>query len=195
MRYKNLGTSIGALLATSAIGGSVAYATLLSHESFTGYNTGEIQTTNPSPTVSGYTGNWTDIDFGDAEPSISSGSLTYGGANYLGSTGDKVGVVTGGGETAQANSGRVYRLLDSSLAVTDSTTGTRYLSFLFQSGQQTGATTYQMLSLYNTSTADGNRNFDIGLTTNGGQTGTNYNFGVDNAYTSTGVTATTPDRH
>ena len=35
------------------------------------------------------------------------------------------------------------------------------------------------------------RNFDIGLTTNGGQTGTQYNFGADNAYTSTGVAADT----
>jgi len=181
-----------ALLAVVALGGSVARADLLSTESFSGYTVAnQIQTTTPSPTVPGYTGNWTGIDFGTARPVISSGSLTYSDPLYLGSSGNSVGVPSGGGETAQANSGRVYRLLDTSLKVTDSTVGVRYLSFLFVSGQETGATTYQMLSLYDGSTADAARNFDIGITTNGGLTGTQYNFGVDNSYTNTGVTANT----
>jgi hypothetical protein len=171
---------------------AVSNAAVLSHDSFSGYTAGELPA-NPSPAVAGYTGNWTDVDFGDAEPSITAGSLTYGDALYAGSSGDRVTVAnnTTGGEITAANSGRVYRILDSTLAVTDSTTGSLYMSFLFQSGQETGATTYQMLSLYNATTSDANRNFDIGLTTNGGQTGTAYNFGVDNAYTTTGVAANT----
>ena len=195
MNSKQLPRKLGALLAISAIGGSVAHATLLSHESFSGYTLGELPSTT-SPAVAGYTGNWTDIDFGDQEPAVSAGSLTYANPLYLGSSGDRVTVPVnpGGGEIEANDSGRVFRVLDSSLAVTDSTVGTRYLSFLFQSGQESGATVYQMLSLYNATTSDANRNFDIGLTTNGGQPGTSYNFGVDNAYTSTGVAANTSVR-
>lgn len=166
-------------------------AAVISHDSFSGYSPGELPAQNVPAT--GYTGAWTDVDFGDAEPSVTTGSLVYGDAMYAGSSGDRVTVAnnTAGGEINAANSGRVFRLLDSTLAVTNSTAGTVYLSFLFQSGQETGATTYQMLSLYNATTADANRNFDIGLTTNGGQSGTAYNFGADNAYTSTGVAADT----
>jgi hypothetical protein len=187
---------LGTLLAIAAVGSSVAHAALLSHESFTGYTAGQIQNTTPSPTVSGYTGNWTAIDFGTARPVISAGSLSYSNPLYLGSSGDSVTVPVnpGGAEIESNDSGRVYRLLDSSLAVTDTTTGTLYMSFLFQSGQQSGATTYQMLSLYNTSTTDANRNFDIGITTNGSLSGTQYNFGVDNSYTNTGVAASTAVR-
>ena len=171
---------------------AVSHAAVLSHDSFSGYTAGELPA-NPSPAVAGYTGNWTDVDFGDAEPSITAGSLVYGNALSAGSSGDRVAVAnnTTGGEINAGNSGRVYRTLDSTLAVTDSTAGTLYMSFLFQSGQETGATTYQMLSLYNATTSDANRNFDIGLTTNGGQTGTAYNFGIDNTYTTTGVAADT----
>jgi hypothetical protein len=166
-------------------------AAVLSYDSFSGYNPGELPGQNVP--VTGYTGAWTDVDFGDAEPAITTGSLVYGDAQYAGSSGDRVTVAnnTTGGEITAANSGRVFRVLDSTLAVTNSTAGTVYLSFLFQSGQETGATTYQMLSLYNATTSDANRNFDIGLTTNGGQSGTAYNFGADNAYTSTGVAANT----
>ncbi len=193
MNTKHLARNTGVLLAIAAVGGPVAHATLLSTESFSGYTVGQIQNTVPSPTVSGYTGDWTGIDFGNVKPAISTGSLTYSDPLYLGSSGDKVGVPnnTTGGEIVAGNSGRVYRLLDSSLAVTNATTGTRYLSFLFQNGRETGATTYQMLDLYNTNTADANRNFTAGLTTNGGNTGNAYDFGVNEAYTSTGVTANT----
>lgn len=171
---------------------STAHAALISTDSFSGYTLGELPSTT-SPAVAGYTGNWTDVDFGDAEASVISGSLTYSNPLYLGSSGDRVGVATNtaGGEINAGNSGRVFRLLDSSLAVTAATSGTRYLSFLFQSGQETGASTYQMLDLYDTNTADANRNFTAGLTMNGGNTGTFYNFGVDEAYTSTGVAANT----
>jgi hypothetical protein len=171
---------------------TAASAALLSQEGFSGYTLGELPTT-ASPTVTGYSGNWTDVDFGNAEPAVTAGSLAYAGANYAAGLGNKVTVANdvAGGEITANNSGRVYRLLESSLAATDSTAGTLYLSFLFQSGQETGATIYQTLALYNADTADGNRNFDIGLTNNNGQTGTQYNFGADGAYTSTGVAADT----
>lgn len=176
----------------AVLSSSLAQAAVLSHDSFSGYTAGELPFTT-SPAVTGYTGNWTDIDFGDQEPAITTGSLVYADGLYAGSSGDKVSVPVnpGGGEIDANDSGRVYRLLDSTLTVTGTTAGVLYMSFLFQSGQETGATTYQMLSLYNTSTSDANRNFDAGLTTNGGQTGTSYNFGADNAYTSTGVAANT----
>jgi MYXO-CTERM domain-containing protein len=172
-----------------------AQGVVLSHDSFSGYAPGELPTQNPS--VTGYTGAWTDVDFGNAEPSITTGSLVYSDPLYAGSSGDSVTVAnnTTGGEITSDNSGRVFRLLDSTLAVNSSTTGTLYLSFLFQNGQQTGATTFQMLSLYDTTTADANRNFTAGLTTNGGQSGNQYNFGVENGtgetYASTGVAANT----
>lgn len=182
------------LLAAALLLPSAASAALLSQDSFSGYGLGELPfVTNPA--VTGYTGNWLDVDWGDAEPAVTAGSLAYAGANYATGSGNKVSVPNSvaGGETARGNSGRAYRLLDSSLTVTDTTVGTLYLSFLFQSGQQTGATNYQTLALYNTDTADVNRNFDIGLITSAGfgQTGTQYNFGTDNAYTSTGVAADT----
>jgi hypothetical protein len=185
-------TTRAALVLAALLTPSLAQAVVLSHDSFSisgGYTAGELPTQNPS--VTGYTGAWTDVDFGDAEPGITAGSLSYSNPLYLGSSGDKVSVATGGGETAQANSGRVFRVLDSTLVATDGTAGIVYMSFLFQSGQETGATTYQTLALFNSTTSDANRNFDIGLTTNGGQTGTAYNFGADNAYTSTGVAADT----
>lgn len=170
-----------------------AWDGLVSEEPFdtaTGYILGELPGQNPA--INGYAGAWTDVDFGDAEPAVTGSSLSISNPFYLGSTGDKVTVAsnTAGGEINGANSGRVFRLLDPSHSVKSNTTGTRYLSFLFQSGQETGATTYQTLALYNSNTADGNRAFDIGLINNA----TQYNFGVYNAVSSTGVNATTATR-
>jgi hypothetical protein len=167
---------------------SLTRAELLSYESFSGYTVGtQIDESLPSPAVAGYTGDWTRIDWGDQQAIIQPGSLIYGAAR-----GDSIGVPSiAGVEITQPYSGRVYRLLDSTLTVTDATTGTRYLSWLFKSGQETGATTYQMLDLYNSNTADANRNFTAGLTQNGGLSGTQYNFGVNEVYTSTGVAADT----
>lgn len=185
-------TSLFKLLSAAFLLPTAASAALLSQEGFSGYSLGQLPAST-SPTVAGYTGNWTGVDFGNLKPAIAAGSLSYAGANYAAGLGNKVTVPFNntGGEITANNSGRTYRLLDSSLAVTDATAGTRYLSFLFQSGQETGATTYQTLGLYNADTADGNRNFDIGLTNNGGQTGSQYDFGTDNAYTSTGIAADT----
>lgn len=180
------------LLSAALLLPSAASAALLSQDSFSGYGLGELPfVTNPA--VTGYPGNWEDVDFGNAEPAVTAGSLAYAGANYAPGSGNKVSVPNNitGGEITASNSGRVQRLFDSSLTVTDTTAGTLYLSFLFQSGQETGATIYQTLALYQGGFTDPSRNFDIGLTNNNGQTGTQYNFGADNAYTSTGVAADT----
>ncbi|HTL73540.1 MAG TPA: autotransporter-associated beta strand repeat-containing protein [bacterium] len=182
------------LAAAFAWSGANASAQLISSESFAGYTTGTMLPNNvPSPSIAGYSGNWTNVDFGTAWPQTISGSLSYGGAGYAAGSADHIGVLnnTVSGEINAANSGRIYRLLDSSLAVTGSTTGVRYLSWLFQSGQETGATTYQMLELFNGDTADAHRTFTAGLTQNGGNSGSEYDFGVNEAYTSTGVAADT----
>ncbi|MEO5714223.1 MAG: PEP-CTERM sorting domain-containing protein [Luteolibacter sp.] len=171
-----------------------AHAALISYDSFTGYTAGELPD-NPAPAVTGYTGNWTATNFGTQQQSVTVGSLTYADALYAGSTGDKVTVPNNvtGGEITSSNSGRTYRALDSTLAVTSSTAGSLYLSFLFQSGQETGATTYQTLHLNQGTDGDVNRAFDLGITTNSGS-GLQYNFGVNGAYTSTGVAADTTVR-
>lgn len=166
---------------------------LVSHDPFdtgAGYTLGELPGQNPA--VTGYSGAWTDIDFGDAEPAVSAGSLVYANPAYLGSAGDKVTVDTNtaGGEINGGNSGRVFRTLAPALHANANSSGARYLSFLFRSGQETGATTYQTLALYNSDTGDGNRFFDIGITNNA----TEYNFGILNSYVSTGVAANTDVR-
>jgi hypothetical protein len=182
------------LLALAMVGS--AHAQVISDESFltgTGAYTVGTQLTadTPSPTVAGYTGNWTAVDFGNLHPTTQAASLAYGGAGYAAGIGGSVSIPSVTGPNNAANAGRMYRLLDSTTLVDSSTTGTRYLSFLYQSGQEFGTTLYQMLDLYNGSTADANRAFTAGLTTNGGNTGNAYDFGVNNAYTSTGVAADT----
>ena len=169
-----------------------SHAQLLSSEPFSGYTVGtQVTADTPSPTVAGYTGDWMAVDFGTVHPTTTAGSLAYGGAGYAASIGNHIAVPTYTGGIAANNSGRMYRLLDSSLAVTSATTGTRYLSFLYQSGQEGGATVYQMLDLDNGNTADANRTFTAGITQNGGQSGNQYDFGVNEAYSSTGVAADT----
>jgi hypothetical protein len=180
--------------AAFAFAGANAHAQLISSESFAGYTAGTLlPNTIPAPEIPGYTGNWTNVDYGTGWPQAISGSLVYGGSGYAAGSGDHIGVLnnTTDGEITSANSGRMYRLLDGSLAVTGTTTGVRYVSWLFQSGQETGASTYQMLDFYNGSTADANRTFTAGLTMNGGNSGSEYDFGVNEAYTSTGVAADT----
>jgi hypothetical protein len=168
-----------------------AHAQLLSSESFSGYTVGSPITSDiPAPTVAGYTGNWTAVDFGTKYPTATAGSLSYGGAGYAASPGNNIAVPSYSGGIAAGNSGRVYRLLDSTTTVTSSTVGTLYLSWLFQDGNQAGSagTVYQTLDLYNgAANSNGPRAFNAGITTNGGQSGDQYNFGVNEAYTSTGV--------
>lgn len=194
-KLKKPNPSFGAALALpAALLACISANAQTSFESFSGYTVGtQLPANTPSPTVAGYTGDWTGVDFGTARAQTIAGSLNYAGAGYAAGTSDHIGVLnnTSGGEIASGNSGRMYRLLDGSLAVDGSTTGTLYLSWLFQDGRETGATTYQMLDLYNGSTADANRTFTAGLTMNGGNTGNQYDFGVDEAYTSTGIAADT----
>jgi hypothetical protein len=172
-----------------------ATAQYLSHDPFAGYTPGaELQSAN-GPAVTGYTGAWSDIDFGDAEPAVVAGSLAYGNPAYAGSSGERVvkGADTGG--VGAGNSGRAFRLLDSSLAVTDATTGARYLSWLFRTGNENAAAnanTYQTLALYNGSTADANRNFDAGIAGGDFATG-NYAFRAENSASFVGNLGLAPD--
>ena len=180
-------TTRAALVLASLLVPSLAHASTTSLESFTGYTAGvqiDEGANLPSPTVAGYTGNWTATNFGTQQPSVNASSLTYSDPLYVGSSGGSVGVPnnTTGGEIAAANSGRVYRTLDSTLTVNGTTAGTIYMSFLFQSGQETGLTTYQTLHLNQGTNGDANRTFDLGITTNGDLDGNEYGFGVNGNY-------------
>lgn len=186
---------IGTLLAVPAalLACASVHAQLISSETFSGYTVGtQVTADTPSPTVAGYTGDWTSVDFGSLHPTTTAGSLSYGGAGYAASSGNHIAVPTYSGGIGAGNSGRMYRLLDSSTTVTSTTVGTLYLSWLYQTGNEDGTagTVYQTLDLYNGSgNSNGPRAFNAGLTTNGGQSGNQYDFGVNEAYTSTGVTA------
>jgi hypothetical protein len=138
-----------------------------------GYVAGTLHLQNP--TVSGYAGAWTGIDGGTGRPEVTSGSLTYPNPNYLGSSGDKVS------DTALDQDGRVYRVLEPRLVVGNSTAGTRYLSWL-QQFDNDGNAIYSTLALYNTDTANGNRNFDAGVSTNDFGGSTNFRFRAKNSY-------------
>ena len=86
MNYaKPLGRS---LMAAAILLPVTSGAVVLSYESFSGYTAGELPAQNPS--VPGYTGAWTDVAFGDAEPGITTGSLAYSNPLYAGSSGAKV---------------------------------------------------------------------------------------------------------
>jgi hypothetical protein len=176
-----------AVLSAAILAPSLAHAAVLSHESFSGYAAGvqiDEGANLPSPAVTGYSGDWTPTNFGTQQPTLTTGSLTYSDPLYLGSSGDKAGVPnnTTGGEITSANSGRVFRSLDSTLSVGATTATTLYLSFLFQSGQETGITTYQALHLNQGTNGDANRSFDIGITDNGDLDGNEFGFGVNGNY-------------
>ena len=185
--------SIGTLLAVpvALLACASAHAQLLSSENFSGYTVGtQLTADTPSPVVAGYTGDWTAVDFGNLHPTTTAGSLSYGGAGYAASAGNNIAVPTYSGGIAAGNSGRMFRQLDSTTTVTSSTVGTLYLSWLYQDGNQAGSagTVYQTLDLYNgAGNSNGPRAFNAGLTTNGGQSGNQYDFGVNEAYSSTGV--------
>ncbi len=125
---------------------------LVSHDSFdpaAGYETGELPLQDPP--VDGYDGAWTDIDFGDAEPEIIAGSLTYPDPLYLGSSGHHAGKAADTESINATNSGRTYRKLAPRLVVADNTTGTRYLSWLYRNGNEDAVPQpyiHSVLSLY-----------------------------------------------
>ncbi|RYD19864.1 MAG: hypothetical protein EOP88_17350 [Verrucomicrobiaceae bacterium] len=129
-----------------------AWNGLVSHDAFSvasGYTEGELPL--QSPTVAGYQGAWTDVDFGDAETAILAGSLTYPDPLYAGSSGDKVGKAADAAGIATANSGRVYRKLAPALVAAATTTGTRYVSWLYRNGNENTVAqphVHSVLSLY-----------------------------------------------
>jgi len=166
-----------------------AWSGLVSHDPFAtgaGYTAGELPLQNPS--VTGYSGAWADVDFGDAEPAVAAGSLTYANPLYLGSSGDHVGKVADTAGIAQANSGRTYRKLAPAQVVADNTTGTRYLSWLYRNGNENAAAQpyiHSVLSLYqNTGGANpsgdaARRTFEAGISDADFAT-TNFGFRYNN---------------
>lgn len=129
-----------------------AWNGLVSHDAFTtsaGYAEGELPLQNPA--ITGYDGAWTDVDFGDAEPAVMTGSLVYTDPLYAGSTGDKIGKGVDAEGIVTANSGRVYRKLAPALVAAGTTTGTRYLSWLYRNGNENTAAQphiHSVFSLY-----------------------------------------------
>ncbi len=167
----------------------------LSKEPFAAYAAGAELHAAGNPAVPGYTGSWAEIDFGDAEPAVTAGSLIYGNPLFAGSSGDRVTKGSDTGGIAAGNSGRVFRLLDGTLKADDTTTGSRYLSWLFRTGNENtaaNANTYQTLALYNGSTADANRNFDAGIAGGDFATG-NYAFRAKNNASFVGNLGVAPD--
>ena len=172
-----------------------AAAQYLSKEPFAAYTAGSELHAAGNPAVPGYTDTWTDIDFGDAEPVVTAGSLVYGDPLFAGSWGDRVTKGSDTGGIAAGNSGRVFRLLDGALKADDTTTGIRYLSWLFRTGNENtaaNANTYQTLALYNGSTADANRNFDAGIAAGDFSTG-NYAFRAKNSASFVGNLGVAPN--
>lgn len=129
-----------------------AWNGLVSQDAFdttASYATGELPLQNPS--VTGYDGAWTDINFGAAEPEVMTGPLSYPDPLYLGSSGDHVGKAADAAGIGDPNSGRSYRKLAPALVVAGNTTGTRYLSWLYRNGNENAAAnayTHSTLALY-----------------------------------------------
>ncbi|MCW1924534.1 immunoglobulin domain-containing protein [Luteolibacter arcticus] len=125
---------------------------LVSHDAIdtaAGYAIGELPLQDP--TITGYVGAWTEIDFGDAEPGVIAGSLTYADPLYLGSSGDHVGKAADAAGVGADNSGRTYRKLAPAQVVVGNTTGTRYLSWLYRNGNENAVAqpyVHSVLSLY-----------------------------------------------
>lgn len=129
-----------------------AWNGLVSHDAFdiaAGYAVGELPLQAPS--ITGYNGAWTGINFGGAEPEVMTGPLSYPDPLYLGSSGGHVGKAADTAGIVAANSGRAYRSLAPALVVAANTTGTRYLSWLYRNGNENAAansTTHSTLALY-----------------------------------------------
>ena len=158
-----------------------AWSGLVSHDPFStsaGYVTGLLPLQDP--VIVGYDGAWAAADFGDAGPAIEDGSLVYPNGLYLGSSGAKVATEADAGGIAAENSGRAVRNLAPQLVAAGNTSEVRYLSFLYRNGNEGGEapTVYSTLALYNGDTADGNRNFEMGIADDA--LGANYFFRVNN---------------
>ncbi len=178
-------TEIDSAVATLSV--FPAWSGLVSHDPFnTGvYTTGSLATQNP--TIAGYTDAWALTDgFGPVSPVVESTSLVYSNPLYLGSSGGSVNTPADAEGINETNAGRVGRLLEPQLVVTNTTTGTRYLSWLFRSGFENAAPNpqvYQTLALFNGALgADGNRDFEAGIAAGGGDFNTtNFAFKLDNS--------------
>ncbi|MES2474395.1 MAG: immunoglobulin domain-containing protein [Verrucomicrobiota bacterium] len=170
------------ILSTGLFLPGILLAEVISQDSFSAYTVG-MKLPGQNPTINGYLGAWTDIAFGNAEPAVLAGSLIYPGVGYTAGSGEKIGKAADTAGIAADNCGRAERLLDSNLVVTDATTGTIYLSWLFQTGNENAAAnanTYQTLALWNgTAANDGLRDFEAGIAAGDFAT-TNYGFRVDN---------------
>jgi hypothetical protein len=168
--------SAGLLLPASGL------AAIIGQDSFSAYTIG-AELPGQNPTIAGYVGPWTDVAFGNAEPAVIAGSLTYSGANYAPGGGEKVGKGADTATIGAANSGRVERLLDTALVASAATSGTVYLSWLFRTGNENLAASpnvYQTLALWNgTGATDGLRDFEAGIASGDFATA-NYGFRVDN---------------
>lgn len=170
-------------LAAIALAPSLASAQLISQDSFSSYATTSLANQNPS--IIGYVGAWAITNgFGQTSPVVSTGSLAYGNPLYFASSGNSIGTPADPEGILQSNSGRVGRLLDAPLVVTDASTGTLYLSWLFKSGfEGTGPVPqiYQTLALFNGALGtDSNRTFEAGCAS--GDFGTpNYAFRLGNS--------------
>lgn len=180
IRGAGIVSSIAALLFSAP-----AQAQLHSVETFAGYTVGQTLPAHvPAPAVSGYTGDWAIAGWGGAQPAISSGSLSYGGL-YQPGHGDMVGKGADAAGIQFENSGRASRLLGS-LAATDASAGTVYLSWLFRTGNENAAgnaDTYQTLALYNGDAGnDGLRTFDAGISAGDFAT-PDYAFRINNSGT------------
>jgi hypothetical protein len=69
-------TKLLALVAMLALLGATSHAQLLSSEPFAGYTVGTMLPNNiPSPEIAGYSGNWTNVDYGTSWPLTISNSL------------------------------------------------------------------------------------------------------------------------
>ena len=153
---------------------------LVSHEPFDGaaYVSGPLATQNP--VISGYQDAWAITNgFGTTSPVVSATSLAYSNPSYLGSSGGSVTTPVDAAGILGTNSGRVGRLLSPALVVTNQTTGTRYLSWLFKSGNENAAPdaqVHQTLALFQGALGtDANRRFEAGSSlSNYG----NLNYGV-----------------
>jgi hypothetical protein len=137
--------------------------------------------------VAGYIGDWygNPAVYGNGRPQTFAGSLAYGGASYAAGTGNHIGVLNyAGDDFGEPNCGQMFRKLDSSLAVTSTTAGTFYLSWLFKSGLEASGIPYQHLLLSN---GTGGRTFSAGLSFNDEPAGTTFDYEVNNAAYNTGV--------
>ncbi|WP_411847073.1 immunoglobulin domain-containing protein [Roseibacillus persicicus] len=168
-------TILAALLGSQALQGQI-----ISQDSFSAYAAGALS--NQDPAVTGYLFSWSQAAFGTDGPGISLGSLTYSDVAYATGGGNKVAANVDTAGIQAANSGRVARELDLPLIADDTTTGTLYLSWLFQTGNEGAAPqadVYQTLSLHYLDGTDGNRTFDAGIAS--GDFGTpNFAYRVNN---------------